>query len=440
MKRAFLVIPISILIHLGIINLALYLLTPETYLPFWNIVYYNFSWLLIAYSLDFYTTGRKERFFTNLAKPLQQYIIFGLAYFAFLALRKVDLSLIELHINIFFIICFFLLLSRVTFYTLRRSHRLEGGDYVNVVVIGRDGNLKKLREVFNAPNLGYRYKGYFSNEVSKGSTYLGPFEHSLDYIIENNVDEIYCMESQLEHGQIRRLRHFADTNFKKLKIVPANKEIYTRTMSIELYDTLPVLNLRALPLDKEYGRVLKRMFDLVFSSLVILGVLSWLMPLIYILMKFDSKGALFFKQQRHGVNRKVFWCYKFRCVTVNENGERKMATRHDMRITKLGKFLRKTSIDVLPQFFNVFVGQMSVVGPRPQMVLHTSQYEHSVDKYLVRHYVKPGVTGLAQVKGFRGEIVRKMDIINRVRMDIFYVEKWSLLMDLQIIGKTIGIG
>ena len=425
------------MVHLAIINIVLYLMTPDTYLYIWNILYYNTSWLIIAYALNFYPTRRKERFFTHLPKLLQQYIIFGLSYFAFMAFRKLDPVLIDLQVEVFFTICFCLVLTRIAFFELRRRYRLYGGNFTNVVVIGRDGNLKKLHEVFEEPDLGYRYQGYFDNKKSKSPNYLGEFQDSLPYILENDIDEIYCMVSQLEQHEIRTLIQFADNNFKKLKIVPDNKEIYTRAMSIELYDTLPVLNLRELPLDKEYKRAIKRGFDIVFSSLVILFILSWLAPFMFILMKFDSKGALFFRQQRHGVNRKVFWCYKFRSMTINGDGDRKMATRNDMRITKLGRFLRKTSLDELPQFYNVFLGHMSVVGPRPHMVFHTDEYEHSVDKYLVRHYVKPGITGLAQVKGFRGEIVRKMDIINRVRMDIFYVEKWSLLMDIKIIGQTI---
>ena len=437
MKRSSLVIPISITVHLGIINLVPYLLEPANYFDLWDILYNNISWLIVAYSLNFYPTGRKERFMTHLTKLLQQYIVYGLAYFAFMALRRIDPSLVSRQVDVFLGIIFLLVLSRIAFFSLRRRYRLYGGNYRNVVVIGRDGNLKKLQEVFDEPDLGYRYQGYFDKQNSNSLGYLGQFQDSLAYILENDIDEIYCMVSQLEQQELRTLIQFADNNFKKLKIVPDNKEIFTRAMSIELYDTLPVLNLRELPLDKGYRRILKRCFDIMFSSIVILLVLSWLAPLIFILMRFDSRGALFFKQKRHGVNRKVFWCYKFRSMTINSEGDLKMATRYDMRITPLGKFLRKTSIDELPQFYNVLLGHMSVVGPRPHMVLHTEDYQQSVDKYLVRHYVKPGITGLAQVKGFRGEIVKKMDIINRVRMDIFYVEKWSLFMDVQIIAQTV---
>ncbi|MEM7381825.1 MAG: exopolysaccharide biosynthesis polyprenyl glycosylphosphotransferase, partial [Bacteroidota bacterium] len=228
-----------------------------------------------------------------------------------------------------------------------------------------------------------------------------------------------------------------DNSLKRIKIIPDNKEVFSRAMSIDLYGAVPVLNIRASPLELEYANLVKRVFDLIFSSLVIILILSWLTPLVYILLKFDSKGPLFFKQQRHGVNKETFWCYKFRSMTQTHESDTKMATKNDCRVTRLGSILRKTSIDELPQFFNVFKGDMSVVGPRPHMHLHTEQFQNSVDKYLVRHFLKPGITGLAQVKGYRGEIVDKSDIINRVRYDIFYMEKWSLRLDVKIIYLTV---
>ncbi|MEM9144480.1 MAG: sugar transferase, partial [Bacteroidota bacterium] len=158
------------------------------------------------------------------------------------------------------------------------------------------------------------------------------------------------------------------------------------------------------------------------------------------IIKWESPGPLFFKQRRHGLKRKVFWCYKFRSMTCNQEANTKMTVKNDIRITRIGRILRKTSMDELPQFFNVFLGNMSVVGPRPHMEIHTDNYQSSVDKYLVRHFVKPGITGLAQIMGYRGEIIRPSDIRNRTRLDIFYVEKWSLFMDVRIIFQTIENG
>ncbi len=437
MKSSVFVIPISILLHLLIINSSLFFLTPETYLLVPNIIYYNVSWLLITFNLNFYPTGRKERFFTNLKKLVYLYIIYGLAYFSLFAFMKEFSISIQYQLYVFLVICLCLTIYRVLFYIFRRTYRMEGGNFVNVVVIGKDGNLKKIKQVFDEPDLGYRYQGYFDEQKSESSMYLGRISDSYSYIIENSIDQIYCTVSKLSQIELKDLIAFADNNFKKLKIIPDNKEIFSRAMSIELYDTIPVVNLRKLPLDLEFSKIVKRIFDVVFASLVVLTILSWLIPLLYVLIKLESQGSLFFKQKRHGTNRKVFWCYKFRSMQVNTEADFTMTSKNDMRVTRIGKIIRKTSIDELPQFFNVLLGDMSVVGPRPHMELHTTQYEFQVDKYLVRHLVKPGITGLAQIKGYRGEILKSADIINRIRYDIFYIEKWSLQLDLMIIFHTI---
>lgn len=436
-KRSDLVIPISIVIHLCIMNGILWLLTPETYLNGFNYIYYSVAWLSITYSLNYYPTNRKERFLTNIHKTFQLYIVFGLAYFALFGLTNQRFDSLEYQLLIFSLICLCITWYRVIFFWARGKYRKVGGNSVNVVVIGRDPILKKIRNVFDDPFLGYRYKGYFDNIPSKSPTYLGKVLDCFLYILENDIDEIYCVASKFNRKELQNLISFADNNLIRLKVIPDNKQIFSRAMSIESYDNIPVLNLRKVPLDTEYARILKRSFDILFSSLVIIGLLSWLTPIIFILVRLESPGTLYFKQRRHGLKRKPFWCYKFRSMTTTIDANEKMATKNDARLTRMGKFMRKTSIDELPQFFNVFMGDMSVVGPRPHMEIHTLNYEVSVDKYLVRHFVKPGITGLAQIKGFRGEIVKKADILNRTRLDIFYVEKWTLWLDFDIIFKTV---
>jgi len=333
-------------------------------------------------------------------------------------------------------ICLLLTLFRVLFYWAKKLYRTKGFNSPRVVVIGKDKNLQKLRRIFDNPEYGYQYMGYFDNVKSNSSSCLGNIESSFNYIFENNAEEVYCMASKLSKAEIQYLMKIADNSLKRIKIIPDNKELFSRTMSLELYGAVPILNLRASPLDLDYSNLIKRIFDILFSSLAILFVLSWLTPIVYILIKLDSKGPLFFKQERHGVNRSVFGCYKFRSMTKSTTSDTQMATKNDVRVTKLGKILRKTSIDELPQFFYVLMGDMSVVGPRPHMVVHTQKYESSVDKYLVRHFLKPGITGLAQIQGCRGEIINRSDIVNRVRYDIFYMEKWSLALDAKIVLLT----
>jgi len=436
MKRASLIIPVSIIIHLIIINLTLFTLSYDTYNDIVAIVYYNLSWLLITFAIDFYPTKRNERFFTSFHKVLGLFFIFSLAYFTNFSFRNLVISP-TYQLKVLLVIFSTIMIYRYIFYYLRDIYRVEGGNFVSVVVVGRDRKLKKIRQIFDQPELGYRYRGYFDNNPSKSITYLGNIDQAFEFIRNNTVDEVYCMVSRLSSDQINELIAFCDNNLVKIKMVPDNKEIYTRAMDVELFGNVPILNLRKLPLDTDVARYTKRTFDIIFSSLVILLVLSWLVPIIGFLIKMESRGPVFFKQRRHGVNKQSFFCYKFRSMAVNKDADTKMMTKNDVRLTKIGKFIRKTSIDELPQFINVLKGDMSVVGPRPHMEAHTREYESSVDKYLVRHYAKPGITGLAQIKGYRGEVVVKSDIVNRTRLDIFYVEKWSLLLDVKIIVKTV---
>ena len=436
MKGSSLIIPFSVGAHLVVINATLYLLTPSTYLNIIAIIGYNASWLLTAIGLNFYTIERKERFSTKFHKFLRHYLIFSLAYFSIFSILKIEFSL-SYQLLVLGILLFLLVFYRWFFFSVRRLYRIEGGNYINVVVIGKDRNTKQIKEIFQEPDYGYRYHGYFNKSNSNDSDYLGDLESCYKFIIKNNIEEVYCLVSHLSSGELHQLITFADNNLKRLKLIPDNKGISTRAMHAELFENVPVINLRTLPLERNYAKYGKRIFDVVFSLLVIIFILSWLCPLLYIITRFESKDSLFFKQLRHGYNKKVFHCYKFRSMYKNSSAHTKMCERNDSRITRIGKVLRRTSMDELPQFFNVLKGEMSVVGPRPHMVMHTLEYSRSIDKYLVRHFAKPGVTGLAQIKGYRGEVTKKSDIINRTRFDIFYLEKWSLGLDISIIVTTV---
>jgi putative colanic acid biosynthesis UDP-glucose lipid carrier transferase len=195
--------------------------------------------------------------------------------------------------------------------------------------------------------------------------------------------------------------------------------------------------MRRIPTDEPINLFIKRSFDIFFSLVVIIGILSWLTPILGLIIKFESKGPIFFKQKRNGLDYKEFYCYKFRSMKPNPEAHLHQIRKGDPRVTRIGKFIRKTSIDELPQFINVLKGDMSVVGPRPHMVSHTHMYAEKIDKFMVRHFIKPGITGLAQVSGFRGEVEDDNFITNRVKYDIFYLENWSILMDLRIVFKTV---
>ena len=283
-----------------------------------------------------------------------------------------------------------------------------------------------------------RNLGFFSSITYKNKEYLGKLEDVFQYAIENIVDEIYCSSTSLSKHQINEINKFAIDKNIVLKLIPNSNELYSKIQSVEYYDNdLLVLNVNKLPFNFIENFYVKRIFDIFFSLMICVFFLSWLVPILWVLVKLESKGPLIFKQYREGLNGKDFLCYKFRSMRVNDLSDKIHAIKNDKRVTKIGAFLRKTSMDELPQFFNVLKGDMSVVGPRPHLQSLSLEYQKDVNDYLKRHIVKPGITGLAQVSGYRGEIKKKSDIKNRVRLDIFYIENWSFLLDIKIVIQTV---
>lgn len=252
------------------------------------------------------------------------------------------------------------------------------------------------------------------------------------------VQDVYVAVAPNRMTEVSALVDEADRQCIRLKFIPDLGGSLASPYTIDyLGGEFPIITLRVEPLEEMKNRFKKRLFDLVFSSLVIIFVLSWLYPLMAILIKWESKGPVLFRQLRSGRNDTPFWCYKFRSMTVNSESDRLQATKNDARITKIGAFLRRTSLDEMPQFLNVFMGNMSVVGPRPHMLKHTDEYKKIISKFMVRHFLKPGITGWAQVNGFRGETRLLEDMDNRVKYDIYYLENWTTALDVRIIFMTI---
>ncbi len=428
--------PISIIANLVIINLFLRFFLQEAYSGFWHITFINLSWLIISYHLNFYNIKRYQKNVDMLSRLFMQFLIFTFVYFAYYSLTNKTINPLE-HIKILVYIFISITLFRGFYLFALKRYRIEGGNFRNIIFIGSNKSMQNVSDfIKDHPELGYNLLGCFSNN-SNTKTYLGEIENSFDYSANNTIDEIFCSISELTKEQIQKFINFADNNLIQLKLIPDSKDVYSTKMIVEYYDYIPILSLRKIPFDEPVNQFLKRFFDILYSLIVILFVLSWLTPLLFILIKLESKGPLFFKQIRDGLNGETFECYKYRSMFVNNLSDDIQATKHDSRTTKIGRFIRKTSIDELPQFFNVFIGDMSVVGPRPHMQSQTKKYAKIVDKFMVRHFVKPGITGLAQVRGFRGKVEKNEDMENRVRLDIYYIENWSFLLDLKIIGLTI---
>ena len=428
--------PISIIANLVIINFFLKYFLEDSYSSFWHIVFINLSWLIISYHLDFYNIRRYHKNTDLLSRLFLQFLIFTFVYFAYYSLTNKPINSID-HIKILASIFLSISIFRSLYLYALKKYRIEGGNFRNIILIGTNKSMRNVNDfIEDHPELGFKILGSFTNDP-KDKKHLGTIESSFDYARNNTVDEIICSISELTKEQIKQFIDFTDNNLIVLKLIPDAKDVYTTKMVVEYFDYIPILSLRRIPFDDSINQFFKRFMDVLLSLIMILFVLSWLSPLLFILIKLESKGPLFFKQTRDGLNGETFECYKYRSMQMNNHSDEIQATKNDYRVTKIGRFLRRTSIDELPQFFNVLIGEMSVVGPRPHMLSQTKKYAKIVDKFMVRHFIKPGITGLAQVKGFRGEVEKNEDMENRVKLDIYYIENWSFFLDLKIIGLTI---
>ena len=381
---------------------------------------------------------RYTRFLSLIRLLGSQFLLFILGYFAYFGIFKEG---VVVHNQFLILTSIIFSISSIKFLWLLflKKYRAVGNNFRTTVVVGLDDSSKNIIKLFKSKsNLGYKYLGFFSRKDSENNECLGNLNDLFKYVTENSVDEIYCSLTSLKKNQIKEINKFAIEKNIGLKLIPNSSELYSKNQSIEYYDdALMVLNVNKLPFEFSENFYIKRIFDIFFSLFVCVFVLSWLWPILWFFVKFESKGPLLFKQGREGIKGKEFTCYKFRSMTLNKDADKVHATKNDARVTKVGAFLRKTSMDELPQFINVLFGDMSVVGPRPHLESLSLEYQKDVDDYLKRHIVKPGITGLAQVSGYRGEIKKAADIKNRVRLDIFYIENWSFFLDIKIIIKTV---
>jgi len=425
--------PISYIIDLLIIGFISNVLNLEKAVLLNFILFISFSWIISSFSTRFYQIFRftsVTRIFTLIAK---QSIILILLVYSFFGYHSEIKSNSKLIIEYILIVIFLITIFKIAIYFLLKKYRIIfNGNLRRVVIIGLNKKTDLLRKYFDDnPDYGYKLVKIFNlkDNISIDSI--------TEYISKNEIDEIYSSVTEINNEELVKLIDYADNNLKVLKFLPDNKEIYSKKLDFTYYGYLPILSLRNIPIDEPINQFIKRSFDILFSLIVIIGILSWLTPILGLIIKVESRGPIFFKQKRNGLDYKEFYCYKFRSMRPNPEAHIHQITKGDPRVTKIGKFIRKTSIDELPQFMNVLRGEMSVVGPRPHMVSHTQMYAEKIDKFMVRHFVKPGITGLAQVSGFRGEVENDNFIINRVKYDIFYLENWSIIMDLRIVIRTV---
>lgn len=396
-------------------------------------------WLLVGSIFRIFDYARASRLDVMLANLFKVYLANTLIITTLLfTLKSNTFSTNHLYYT-FFIGFISLVVWRVFAAVLIKKYRRFGYNYKNVVVIGNGNVASQLYQFFSKTDHGYKLLAMFYEKKSSHD-YSCP-NHSIDHLekfcSENEVEEIYYSESIHEDENLKRMMKFCDDKMIRLRITPDFSSFMQRKIKVDFFGGIPVITLREEPLQYEFNRFLKRVFDIIFSLMVIFLVMSWLLPIIAILIKLTSKGPVFFAQTRSGIDNKAFTCLKFRSMALNDYSDLKQATKNDPRVTKIGRFLRKSSLDEMPQFFNVLVGDMSVVGPRPHMIRHTEDYSKIVDGFMVRHLVLPGITGAAQVNGYRGETKSDEDMIVRVKYDVWYLENWTLLLDIKLIFLTV---
>lgn len=322
---------------------------------------------------------------------------------------------------------------------LLKRYRSLGKNYKRVVVIGAGQVGQKLISVLRGDQgYGYRIVGVFDDNdtLLKSDLYKGTLDKVEQFVHDYPIDEMYCCIPDTDNEDVAKLLSIAERNAVDFLYVPQFGPHITRQFEFFLVDNLPVLQARPNPLSLPVNAAIKRLFDFLVSSVVLLLSPLVLVP-VGIAIKLSSPGPVFFKQRRTGLRGKAFTCYKFRTMRVNSQSDTKQATKDDPRKTKVGDFLRKTSIDELPQFFNVWRGDMSIVGPRPHMEQQTQLYSELIDKYMLRHVIKPGITGWAQVNGYRGLTDELWKMEKRVEYDVWYTENWNFFLDLKIIVLTV---
>ncbi len=416
-----LAIYISYLAHFSIVDDA-----NKIYL----IIYSSLAWLFLVLVSSPYNVT-KSWTLSKIAKSQFVFLFIHLLVVASLVIffrRSYTLFQIGT-IYLVFIPIFFI--SKIAIFYIKR---IQASTIVrNYIIVGKNDLSFQIRKYFLVnPQEGFKFLGYFDYATNNL-----PIEKIRSFCENNEVHFIYCCTPNVDKQALSDLVNFGLDSLINVKLVVNSGVDANRVIQLDENEPRQVQDIATIPLDEIGNQFGKRVFDLVFSLAFSLFVLTWLIPIIAFLIKVDSRGPVFFVQKRNGQKNIPFGCIKFRTMVVNNESDTKQATKNDSRITRLGKFLRKSSIDELPQFINVITNDMSLIGPRPHPIKLNEEFADRINNIMARHYVKPGITGLAQCMGYRGETKDLADMENRVRLDRYYIENWSFWLDIRIIFLTI---
>ena len=410
------------------------------YWTFW--IGLNISWIIVTWIVNVYDTKNIfyfEAFARRTMHAWCYWLILVMLYLFFarqLILSRLFIAASLVGYGVLLLLNRFILLFARSFWKYH-SHMSR-----KVMIIGYNSMAKKLASYLEEDDMDTEIVGFCeeAENVHELSNYpiIDSVNNSIQASRQRQVNEIYSTIAPEEHTGIYGLMLEADKACIHFRLIPDLSHFVKRNYYINYLKDIPVLSLRQEPLSEATNRIRKRLFDIIVSLLVTILILSWLIPLLALLIRMESPGPVFFIQKRTGRDRKVFSCLKFRSMKINKDADIKQAARNDTRFTRIGKFLRTSNLDEFPQFINVLKGDMSVVGPRPHMLKHTNDYSNMIDKYMVRQFLKPGITGWAQINGHRGEITMLQQLQERVEHDIWYMENWNQWLDVRIIFMTLA--
>ncbi len=402
--------------------------------------YLNLAWLILVFAFGAHKTNRNTQKKSILFAYIRIIVFFFFLFLMFFQLTPLEYYSREFIRYLFPLFFITLMIWKFGLYYAFLLYRSWGYNFRNVVILGYSEGTRALADFFHTNKWhGYRFMGFFDDKADGSKHIIGDWTALKAFFEKNLIHEVYIAWDKVPAAQMSSIAEMIAEYPVKMRIVPELGDFSYKTAELVHYGSLPVIQIHPGPLSYWNNRIIKRFFDVLLSLIVIVGLLSWMIPLLYLCSLFGSRRGVFFRQDRTALDGRVFSCIKFRSMYPNKEADEVQATDNDHRVTAIGRFLRKYSLDELPQFFNVLLGQMSVVGPRPHMLKHTEAYRKLVKRFMLRHTVKPGITGLAQVNGYRGEIKNNHDIQNRFKHDVKYIETWSFNLDIKIIFITLWL-
>ncbi|MDF2832892.1 exopolysaccharide biosynthesis polyprenyl glycosylphosphotransferase [Chryseobacterium indoltheticum] len=405
-----------------------------------QLILLNIFWFVITIIIKPYKSLKVKEsslHFNSLTKAFALFILTTIVFLFLIFSIKINYRNVILY---FIFVGFFMALTRFLLFLYRKKNRVKLGRKLysfNTVLVGEN----KLSTTLLSNNNLRRALGirgtYTIISTETKNKYLGRIDKLFYDLEHSKINSIIFCDDNIDVEIYKQIVEIAEHKMIRIYMVPDFKYGNLGPNYFDVIHEIPFLRLIREPLSNAKKQLLKRAFDVGFSLFVIVFLLSWLVPIVALIVKIESNESVFFLQKRSGLNNEPFNCIKFRSMMSNKHADIQTARKDDSRVTKFGAFMRKTSIDELPQFINVFLGEMSIVGPRPHMLSQTEMYSKITKKYMTRHIVKPGITGWAQVMGARGEIFSHRDMEKRIEKDVWYIQNWSFFLDMKIIFLTL---